>query len=138
MNADKRRLVLAFLVVAALGRGEIRDVLKSAEIERRLAGTSGETAVHERPNFAIVLRTVNGKTSAAHANADEVWWVRSGQAKISLGNETLRRTRSQEEISCMCRERHSTPSMAGSITLPCASFRQVGKPVGRRGGCLMF
>ncbi|MBM3775980.1 MAG: hypothetical protein FJW37_12590, partial [Acidobacteria bacterium] len=80
-----RSLYLALWLVQAAGAQEIRDVLKSAEIERRLAG-AGEVTLESQPNYAIVLRSEAGKGSPrAHSSADEIWWVRGGQAKVSLG-----------------------------------------------------
>ena len=52
----------AALAVSAVPmlRGEIHDVLKSAEIEAGLAKVKGSSTVHQRPNFSISLNSQEG------------------------------------------------------------------------------
>ena len=78
-------LLLAFWPAAA----EIRDVMKSAEIDSTFARTQQAAAVHEKPNYAVTFRVHQGAPgpNVAYYSADEVWFVRRGSAKLTLGGE---------------------------------------------------
>jgi mannose-6-phosphate isomerase-like protein (cupin superfamily) len=79
-------LLTLVLALGSIGWGEIHDVLKSAEIDRMLAH-GGETTAHEKPNFSIMIRVAQGKPKPpqTRAGVDEVWFVRRGQAVVTLG-----------------------------------------------------
>jgi mannose-6-phosphate isomerase-like protein (cupin superfamily) len=86
------RFCLAILLLAAWpGRGEIRDLVKSAELDAMLARTEQSADVLVKPNYAVVLRVNSGKPGPwqAHPEGDELWFVRRGAAKLSLGALTL-------------------------------------------------
>jgi mannose-6-phosphate isomerase-like protein (cupin superfamily) len=69
------------------GRCELRDVVKSAEIDKIFAQTSKSIDVLAKTNYAIQFRVVPNSTGARGTgkDADEFWFVRRGAAKISLG-----------------------------------------------------
>jgi mannose-6-phosphate isomerase-like protein (cupin superfamily) len=82
------RNLLPLLLLFAPGLpAEIKDVLKSAEIDRMFAHNGESLAVHERPNFAVALRVAEGKAKApqTQTGVDEVWFVRRGEARVTLG-----------------------------------------------------
>ncbi|HYM12957.1 MAG TPA: cupin domain-containing protein [Bryobacterales bacterium] len=86
-------LAVLFLLAAVPSRAEIRDVLKSADIGARLAalgrrGGVQESALYERPNFAIVLESHHGAPAspAENAKADQVFWVRRGSGRFAVGS----------------------------------------------------
>jgi mannose-6-phosphate isomerase-like protein (cupin superfamily) len=83
------RFAAAFLIVVGLARGESHEVLKSIQIDKMLAHTRRSLAVQELPNYAVVLRVYAGKSGQREMNegADEVWFVRQGNAKVSLGSQ---------------------------------------------------
>src|SRR5262249_31355977 len=66
---------------------EIKDVLKGSEIDRLLAQTGESLKVHQKPNFAVSLRVAQGKPAAPRmqTGVDEVWFVRRGEAAVTLG-----------------------------------------------------
>jgi quercetin dioxygenase-like cupin family protein len=87
-------LSLVFLMSAAPGRAEIRDVLKSADIGGMFAGvTPGKEApgllVHSMPAYTIRFDVQAGKPGphTAHPGADQLLFVRAGTAKILVGGE---------------------------------------------------
>ncbi len=84
------RIFGSILVASCLSQAEIRDVMKSREIERGLAVSgAGESAIHQRTNFAIFLKRLEGKAEAAtKAGYDEILWIRKGAARVRLGGRT--------------------------------------------------
>ena len=79
------KLLICLLAVTA-ARGEIRDVMKRADIEAKFAGLRGVNAVHEKPNYAIEIRVAEGKPGPPRPAAnDQVWFARRGSAQITLG-----------------------------------------------------
>jgi quercetin dioxygenase-like cupin family protein len=89
-------LNLVFLLSAASGRAEIRDVLKSAEIRDMFAGLVPGKAgpgllVHSTPAYTIRFDVQAGKPGphTAHRNADQLLFVRAGTAMILLGGELV-------------------------------------------------
>ncbi len=74
-------------LVSLSAAAEIRDVLKSAEIETQLARTTRDQALHERPNYAIWLKVHSGKPGPpeSHPDADDVLWIRRGSGTVTLG-----------------------------------------------------
>ena len=95
--SPKTRLFLAFLAisVSVCAAAEIRDVLKSAEIDTLLARVSRDTAVHERPHYSIWLLVRSGKSGPLeiHKEADEILFVRRGSGTVSLAPEAGRSER---------------------------------------------
>jgi len=82
------RFLLAFLLTASAGLCQMRDVLKSAEIDQMFARTTDPLAVLTKPNYAVQFR-VNSQGSGAsqtHPDADEFWFVRRGAARVSLND----------------------------------------------------
>jgi len=80
------RSCLAILLLTAAARPEIRDVLKSAEIDAMLAGTMRDHALLERPNYAIWLKVHEGKPGPleTHPDSDDVLHIRKGQGTVTL------------------------------------------------------
>ena len=83
--------LLAILLASAWpGACEIHDVLRSAEIDALLANTDKSTDVLVKPNYIISLRVQSKPGSwVTHFDADEIWVVRHGSARLSLGPATL-------------------------------------------------
>ena len=82
------RLLLTILLLASASAiGQLRDVVKSAEVDNMFARAAESLDVLTKPNFAIVFRS-SGISGAwqKHPDADEFWFVRHGAASISLGN----------------------------------------------------
>lgn len=83
------RLALVLLLVAGVcGAAEIRDVVKSAELDAMLRRPGlREQALHERPNYAIWLKVHEGRAgpSETHPEADDILWIRRGSARVDLG-----------------------------------------------------
>jgi mannose-6-phosphate isomerase-like protein (cupin superfamily) len=79
--------VLAISGVVAL-RGEIHDVLKSADINARLAKVKQSSIIHQRPNFSILLGAQEGGAGPAetHDGADEVLLIRHGAGSLTMGD----------------------------------------------------
>ena len=66
-------------------RSEIHDVLKSAEIEARLAKVKGSSIIHQRPNFSIALGSQEGAgATEKNDGADEVLFIRRGSGSVWL------------------------------------------------------
>ena len=80
-----RFALLLFAIVFPLA-AEIRDVLKSSEIDARFAGLQRALALHERPNFVVSLKAQDGKAGPLEADggADQILHVRRGGATITL------------------------------------------------------
>ncbi len=79
--------VAAAAACAVVGlRAEIRDVMKSAEIDARLAKVGDAEIVHKRPNFTIALnaRTGAGAAAETHDDGDEVLFIRKGKGALTL------------------------------------------------------
>ena len=66
---------------------EIRDVLKSTEIDAMFALASESLVAHETPIYAVVFQVVDGEPGSYSMNphADEIWYVRSGRARLAMG-----------------------------------------------------
>jgi mannose-6-phosphate isomerase-like protein (cupin superfamily) len=99
------RSCIAILVLTALpGHGaKIWDVLKSADVDSMFANTRQSLDVLVKPNYSVVFRVSSGSPSPwqTHPDADELWFVRHGSAKLTLGNFTrmLGVQRTGEEFS---------------------------------------
>lgn len=75
------------LVSRPVACAELWDVMKSAEVDARFAKMQRPVEVVSKPNFAAVFRVSSGVTDwQMHPEADELWFVRSGSAKVSLGD----------------------------------------------------
>ena len=66
---------------------QIRDIVKSDEVDKMFARAGGSLEVLAKPNFSVVFRVTSGKPGAwqKHPDADEFWFVRQGVASVSLG-----------------------------------------------------
>src|SRR6266536_563542 len=75
------------LVSAWTGRCEMRDVVKSPEVDKLFARTGQSLEVLAKTNYGVVFRASSGGPGArqTHPDADEFWFVRHGAAKVSLG-----------------------------------------------------
>lgn len=84
-------LLIATVLAADCGTAEIRDVLKSRDIDAMFGGAGESHTVHETRAFAIVFRVADGEPGLHLANqeADEIWFVRSGQAQLSMGGSLV-------------------------------------------------
>ncbi len=92
LSSARRYLPLSavvFFVAVAVVRGEIHDVMKSSEIDKTIAQGKQSVILQKAPNHAVVLRVYAGKPSPPEMDngADEVWFVRQGNAKVSLGSQ---------------------------------------------------
>lgn len=80
-----RFVAVILLFSSAPGNCELRDVVKSTEIDKMFARTQS-LDVLTKPNLAVVFRVAAGEPGGLknHPDADEFWFVRRGSAKISL------------------------------------------------------
>lgn len=80
------RCILAAMLVT-VASGQIRDVVKSAEVDNLFAAAAPSLAVLTKNNFAVTFRVVSGAPANEQKDpdADEFWFVRNGAAKVSLG-----------------------------------------------------
>ena len=76
--------VVCLLAAGGAARGEIRDVLRSAEIDAALKRLHGARAMHEKANFGVWLCAQEGAASAKLPDADQVFYIRRGSAKLAL------------------------------------------------------
>ncbi len=86
------RWLMALMLAGGLpAAGEIRDVLKSAQIDRTFARAGESLELHKRPNYAIVFRVdTGGPRDRKQPGADEVWLVHKGGAALSLDGKHYR------------------------------------------------
>jgi mannose-6-phosphate isomerase-like protein (cupin superfamily) len=120
------RLLTAVLLAGAwTARGEIRDVVKSAEIDRMFEGTGQSLEVLAKTNYAVVFRVVQGGPGAwrTHPDADEFWFVRRGGAKVSL--------RPGEGKATGGGERHYDVGAGDVLYLPRTGADQIAPGAGR-------
>jgi len=70
---------------------DFRDAVKSADLEAVFARIESSLDVLVKPNYAVVFRVNSGKPGPwqTHTEADELWFVRQGTAKVSLAEFTL-------------------------------------------------
>ena len=82
-------MLVVFATFATALHGEILDMLKSAEIDALFAETAEAYTAHETPTYSIVFRVNEGRPGpyAMNSNADELWFVRRGKARLDLGPE---------------------------------------------------
>ena len=85
-----RRLALFMMIGfgAHSAGAEIRDVLKSAEIDAMFANAGESFIAHQTPIYTLAFKVVDGKPGGYSLNprADEVWFVRSGRARLAMGD----------------------------------------------------
>jgi mannose-6-phosphate isomerase-like protein (cupin superfamily) len=73
------------LAAASLGQSQIRDVIKSADVDKMFSRERPSLDVLSKTNFAVQFRTgATGKDT----EADEFWFVRRGAGKVALGGKT--------------------------------------------------
>ena len=67
--------------------GQISDVLKSAQIDTLFARTEESLTVKRTPTYGVVFQVAEGKPGRyqIYEEADEIWFVRSGRAGLSMG-----------------------------------------------------
>ena len=82
-------LLTILMIASGPAIGQLRDVMKSAEVDRMFARAGDSLQVLAKPNMAVDFRVSSGKPGARqrHPDADEFWFIRQGAAKISLGAE---------------------------------------------------
>jgi mannose-6-phosphate isomerase-like protein (cupin superfamily) len=83
------RFLAAIVLLSILpAQCQIRDVVKSVEIDKILSHTSQSVDVLAKTNYAVQFRVSSGGAGARQTDedADEFWFVRHGSAKISLGD----------------------------------------------------
>ena len=81
------RFSLTILLLASWPAcGQLRDVVKSDEVDKMFARAGPSVEALAKPNFAVVFRVISGKPGAwqKHPDADEFWFVRHGAASVSL------------------------------------------------------
>ncbi len=80
------RLFIVIGLMAGSAKAEIRDVLKSSQIDLMFARAGETLTVHETPTYAIVFKVKQGTVAADGINpgADEIWFVRSGAAELTV------------------------------------------------------
>lgn len=81
------RWMTVLIVTAAPACCQLRDVVKSAEVDKLFAKAAPSLPVLTKNNYAVVFRVAQGPPGGpqSHPEADEFWFVRSGSAKITLG-----------------------------------------------------
>jgi mannose-6-phosphate isomerase-like protein (cupin superfamily) len=84
-------LLMAVVFPADRATAEIRDVLKSAEIDAMFARTVGSLVAHETPVYQVVFKVIDGEPDSPSMNshADEIWFVRSGHAQLAMGDSLI-------------------------------------------------
>jgi hypothetical protein len=60
--------------------GQLRDVVKSDDVDKMFAQAAPSIEVLAKPNIAVVFRVSSGNPGAweKHPDADEFWFVRHG------------------------------------------------------------
>ena len=89
-----RWYLVVFAVLAHpfdLASGEIRDVLKSSEIDAIFARTQESSVVHKGPTYTLTFKVQQKKPGPyqMYKNADEIWFVRSGKALLLMSDELV-------------------------------------------------
>jgi mannose-6-phosphate isomerase-like protein (cupin superfamily) len=80
------RSVIAILLLASPSPCQLRDVVKSADIDRMFARASPSLEVLAKTNFAIEFRTASAPAAASRSDpeADQFWFVRRGSADLVI------------------------------------------------------
>ena len=88
LRSARLGLALLFVVLFMVSvRAEIKDVMKSADIDAILAKSKqGEQALHERPNFSIVAGVREGAVLPAQSSKDTgtIIHLRKGSGKFTV------------------------------------------------------
>ena len=83
------RVWMSLLLLAAgvAESAELRDVMKSSELDALLSGTTWDQVVFKRSNYAILLKVQEGKAGPRenHTDSDDILHIRKGQATVTLG-----------------------------------------------------
>jgi mannose-6-phosphate isomerase-like protein (cupin superfamily) len=81
-----RFLFAVLLFVPEPSSCQLRDVVKSADVDRMFARAGESLEVLAKPNFSVVFRISSGKagTWQKHPDADEFWFVRHGAGSVYL------------------------------------------------------
>jgi mannose-6-phosphate isomerase-like protein (cupin superfamily) len=91
MKAEAAVTAAAILLLSAWpGWSQLRDVVKSPEIDKTFASTSHSLAVLTKTNYAVEFRVSSGgqETRKSGPDADEFWFVRRGAAKVVLAGRS--------------------------------------------------
>jgi len=81
------RFAITLVLVSWPLCGQLRDVVKTEEIDKMFARARPSLEVLSKPNLAVAFRVASGSSGAwqTHPGADEFWFVRHGGAGVSLG-----------------------------------------------------
>src|SRR5207248_9294611 len=119
----------ALAIFGAAGlRSEIHDVLKSSEIESRLAKVKGSSIVHQRPNFSILLGSQEGDGAPeTHGDMDEVLFIRRGSGSLWLDDRKYEISSGdvvnvKRKTACRMADRKSTRLNSSHRTISYAVF----------------
>jgi mannose-6-phosphate isomerase-like protein (cupin superfamily) len=82
------RLLPLLLAACCLPGAEIRDVLKNTDIEALFRRAKADQALHERPNYAVWLKVLEGKPGSEQTNpgSDDILWIRGGTARLRIAD----------------------------------------------------
>ena len=135
------RYPLTFLLFASWPAcGQLRDVVKTDEVEKLFASAGPSREVLSKPNFAVVFRASSGGPGAwqKHPEADEFWFVRHGAASVSLSTGDAASAAGQQTYDVAAGDVVNVPrSTAYRITPSTGGFEYVAVrvfPVERRLG----
>src|SRR6516165_6570711 len=92
-RAIRRFLTILISTLAVLpgGAAELWDLMKSSEIDAKFAKLQKPLDVILKPNYTVHFRMSSGEATPwqVHFDADELWFVRRGAAKVTLADFTL-------------------------------------------------
>jgi mannose-6-phosphate isomerase-like protein (cupin superfamily) len=135
------RLSLTILLLASWPACcQLRDVVKSDEVDKTFARAGPPLEVLAKPNFAVVFRVSSGKPGAwqKHPDADEFWFVHQGVASVSLDAEEVGSAAGQQPYEVAAGDVVNVPrNTAYQITPSASGFEYVAVrvfPVERRLG----
>ena len=135
------RFSLTILLLASWPAcGQLRDVVKSDEVDKMFARAGPSLEALAKPNFAVVFRVISGKPGAwqKHPDADEFWFVRHGAASVSLDTGAAGSAAGQQPSGVAAGDVVNVPrSTAYQITPSAGGFEYVAVrifPVERRLG----
>ena len=116
------------LLVSWPACGQLRDVVKSDEVDKMFARAVPSLEVLAKPNIAIVFRVNSGKPGAweRSSNADEFWFVRHGTAGVSLNTGEAGDAQGQQHYDVTAGDVVNVPrNTAYQITPGAARFEYV-------------
>jgi mannose-6-phosphate isomerase-like protein (cupin superfamily) len=84
-------ILISTLAVLPGGAAELWDLMKSSEIDAKFAKLQKPLDVILKPNYTVHFRMSSGEATPwqVHFDADELWFVRRGAAKVTLADFTL-------------------------------------------------